>query len=500
MFRTLYRKLLWLFLGFGAVMVLVFILLMRFSHETYHLELDQTVNRELAKNYLEDRLLRNGQPQTSTALRQAFVELARINPSIDLYLLDAQGNILAASVPEEQLARRGVGLAPIVAFVRGASPLPILADNPRNLRGREIFSAAAITTSPSAARFLYVVLHREHGTSADQLRTTYAINEGVGVLLAAVALAVGASLLFLRLLTRRLAVLGTTMEHFRHSEFTELPPASPPRDDPRGDEIDRLNRLFLELAERVRSQVAELQRTDEMRREFFTNISHDLRTPLTTLQAHLETLASNATLSVPEQHAFLSVALKQCRRLIHLVQQLLEIAKLEADQVPVDMEPFQLAELVQDVVIKFEPSARLSKVTVHTEFANGIPLVRADIGLIERVLDNLIDNAIRQSPAGSWVVVAIRPSPVQVNVEVRDNGPGIGPENQPRIFDRFFRADASRPSDSGHAGLGLSIVKEILRLHEVSIAFTTSRLGTTFSFALPLAQLRQPESRSASNS
>lgn len=490
MFRTLYRKLLWLFLVFGAVMVLIFILVMRFSHETYHLEFDQTVNRELAKTYLEENLLRDGQSRTTESFRKMLSELARINPSVDLYLLDARGTILAASVPEEQLARRTVNLAPIVSFVRGATLLPILADNPRDLHGREIFSAAPITTPRSVARYLYIVLHREHGTSVDQLRTTYAINEGVGVLLAAVALAVGASLLFLRLLTRRLAVLGSAMERFRGSDFSDLPQVSLPRDSLRGDEIDQLNRLFLELASRVRAQMAELQHTDEMRREFFTNVSHDLRTPLTTLRAHLETLVGDPPLAPQEQRAFLTVALKQCRRLIHLVQQLLQMAKLEAHQVRVDLQPFQLAELLQDVVMKFEPSARLSNVTLHAELAAGTPLVHADIGLIERVLDNLIENAIRQSLPGARVIVALLPSTSQVRVEVRDNGPGIAPADQPRIFDRFYRGDVSRSSESGHAGLGLPIVKEILRLHGASIDFTTGDRGTTFSFALPQAPPR----------
>ena len=486
MFRTLHRKLLWLFLGFGTVMVIIFIMVMRFSHETYHLEFDQTVNHDLARSYLEASPLLQGAPLSTEKMMGVLVELARINQSIDLYILDADGAILAASVAQEQLARRRIALDPVTAFLGGTAALPILGDDPRDGRGRQVFSAARISSPDSAARYLYVVLHRrQHGTSADQLKATYAINEGVGALVAAVVLAVGASLIFLRLLTRRLAVLGSAMEHFRHTDFTQLPSASPSRDDPRSDEIDHLNRLFLELASRVRGQMAELQRTDEMRREFLANVSHDLRTPLTILQAHLETLTGKEGLSAQEQRAFLGVAAMQCRRLVHLVQQLLEIAKLEALQVPIAPEPFQLAELIQDVVMKFETSAERVQVTLAAEYPTEAPLVFADIGLIERALDNLIDNAIRYSPVGGRVVVAALPTRAHMRVEVRDNGAGIAAEDRARVFDRFYRGDSSRSSESGHAGLGLSIVKGILRLHSVDIDFVTNDRGTTFFFLLP---------------
>ena len=488
MFRTLYRKLLLLFLGFGAVMTIVFIVVMRFSHEAYHLEFDQTVNRDLARSYIEENLLQTASPLAVNRLRSALIDLARINQSIDLYAIDKSGEIVAASVAAPTLARRRIALGPVLAFLADGSVLPILGDDPRDSHGRAVFSAAQVAVSDSAARYLYVVLHRrDGGSSAEQLKTTYAIHESVGVLIAAVVLAVAASLLFLRLLTRRLRLLGSAMESFRQSNFTQLPAAGPSREDRSGDEIEQLNGLFVQLASRVRSQMTELQRTDAMRRDFLANVSHDLRTPLTVLQAHLEILAVKEGLSHQEQRGFLDVAIRQCRRLIQLVQQLLELAKLDALQVRIVAEPFQLAELVQDVVMKFASTAGRTDVKLEAEYPTEAPLVLADVGLIERVLDNLIDNAIRHSPSGSSVIVAAVLVTGAMRVEVRDNGAGIESADRKQIFDRFYRGDASRSSESGNAGLGLSIVKGILQLHRVEIDFTTSSRGSTFVFSLPLA-------------
>ena len=488
MFRTLYRKLLLLFLGFGAVMTVVFILVMRFSHETYHLEFDQTVNRDLARSYIEQHLLQTGAAQAVDQLRSTLVDLARINQSIDLYALDDKGEIVAASVADATLGRRRVALEPVLAFLAEGAVLPILGDDPRDARGRAAFSSARVAVPGSAARYLYVILHRrDGGSSADQLKTTYAIHESVGVLIAAVALAVAASLLFLRLLTRRLRLLGSAMESFRESNFTQLPAAGPSREERSGDEIEQLNGLFVQLASRVRSQMTELQRTDAMRRDFLANVSHDLRTPLTVLQAHLEILAVKEGLSHQEQRGFLEVAIRQCRRLIHLVQQLLELAKLDALQVRIVAEPFQLAELVQDVVMKFASTAGRTDVKLEAEYPTEAPLVLADVGLIERVLDNLIDNAIRHSPSGGRVVVAAVLVTGAIRIEVRDDGAGIANADRQQVFDRFYRGDPSRSSDSGNAGLGLSIVKGLLQLHRVEIDFTTSSCGSTFVFSLPLA-------------
>lgn len=488
--RSLFGKLLLLFLAFGALMTGIFVFVMRVSHETYHLEFDQLVNRELAQQYVRANLLVRDPPLTAHNFARSLDAITSVNPGIDVYVLDARGEVLAASATGGHVVRARVNVEPIVRFIDGHTALPIRGDDPTTAAGSDVFSAAPLSIPDCPAAYLYVVLGRSHVSSAaGRLKQTYAIGEGVGITFAAALLAMGGSILFLRVLTRRLGLLQSDLTRFRDSQFIALPPRAAEPGRPSDDEVERLRHMFVELAEHIRAQMQELQTTDEMRRDFLANISHDLRTPLTTLQAHLETLSVKEDLSPEERRGYLATTLQQCRRLIVLVEQLLELAKLEARRATVTIEPFQIAELAHDVALKFAPVAQRMGVALHVEPPGPvIPLVRGDIALIERVLDNLIDNALRFASLDGTVTVRVAAGPLAVRVEVQDSGPGIPESERAHVFDRFYRSDRNRSSNSGHAGLGLAIVRSILALHGTSIDFTSvSGQGTTFHFELPIA-------------
>ena len=490
--KTLYGKLLVLFLSFGAVMTGVFVVVMQVSHETYHREFDQTVNRGLAEQYVRAKLLVREPPLTAHNFANALKRITDINPDVDLYVLDARGDILAASDTRVPVVRQRVGLEPIGRFLDGQRDFPLLGDDPTDARRRRVFSVAPLTIPDCPAAYLYIVLNRrDEGPGAGRLKTTYAIGEGTGIILVAAALAIAASLLFLRLLTRRLGALQHDIEQFQDGHSVVLPAAPARQDRAEDDEIERLRRLFVQLAERIRGQMQELQQTDEHRRELLANVSHDLRTPLTTLQVHLETLSLKEDLPVEERRALLAVTMGQCRRLVRLVEQLLEVAKLDARQVSVSPEPFQLAELMQDILMKFQLTARRAAIALSIERPDEVPLVRADIALIERVVDNLIENALRYAPSGGRVTVRLLAVSQAVRVEVHDTGPGIPDSDRAHVFDRFYRGDKSRSSKSGHAGLGLAIARSVLELHGCAIDFTSSaEEGTTFFFELPTVSAR----------
>ena len=235
-----------------------------------------------------------------------------------------------------------------------------------------------------------------------------------------------------------------------------------------------------------------------MRRTLVANLSHDLRTPLTSLQAHLDTLATkDSELAPAERRGYLANASRQTRRLTHLVAQLLDLAKLDGGHIELHAEPFQPAELVQDIAQKFRLTATAREVLIRTDYSAPLPLVIGDVGLIERVLDNLIDNAIQHTPPGGVVTLRARVGkPDTVLLEVQDSGPGIPGEQQGRIFERFYRGDQSRAGGTGSSGLGLAIVKGILDLHRVAITVDSfPGSGTRFGFELPTASLIPPAPR-----
>jgi signal transduction histidine kinase len=257
----------------------------------------------------------------------------------------------------------------------------------------------------------------------------------------------------------------------------------------RGDEIDRLGATFQAMTRRIRQQVQTLQYTDTLRRELVAHVSHDLRTPLAALHGYLETLfLKNNQLTPEDRRHYLDIAVRHSTRLGKLVAELFELAKLDAHETQVHPEAFSLAELVQDVVQKFQLMAQQKQQQLQAQLTDDLPFVRADIGLIERVLDNLIQNALQYTAPGGTIRVALKLQRPRIAVQVTDTGNGILSEDLPYIFERFYRAGKGRQDVAGGVGLGLAIAKRILELHGSSITVDSPvHGGTTFTFHFPIS-------------
>jgi signal transduction histidine kinase len=482
--RTLFGRLLLVFLLFGIVMTAAVLYVLQVSHQQFHQEFDQTVNRNLAREYVASNFLLTDRELNAATLHEGIKRLAAANPAIDIYLLDGNGTVVASSAPMTELRRSRVDLQPIREFMAGR-PAPILGDDPLALASRESFSAAPFHVADCPGEYLYLVLGRaEDSPGAARLRNTFAVREGAWIILLAAALSIGLSLMFLRLLTRRLSVLERAMSRFG-TQVAGSGSARPKWQG--GDEVDRLEALFRDLAARVEQQMAELQKVDAARREMLANLSHDLRTPITTLLAHLESLQmEEQPLDDQERKEYVAVAMRQSKRVAQLVEQLLEAAKLEARQVAASPETFPIGELLQDVVQKFSLAARERGVELSMDVSAEGLRVYADIALLERVFDNLIENALRHTPGGGRVTVSAAQDGERVRLAVADSGAGMTAEQAARVFDRFYRGDAGRSTKSGQAGLGLAIVKSILELHGTTISVETRPgQGATFHFVLP---------------
>jgi two-component system OmpR family sensor kinase len=284
-----------------------------------------------------------------------------------------------------------------------------------------------------------------------------------------VVFALLAGLLLFAVLTRRLRRLTRAVEDFQLAGFSgALPPGSNS-----GDEIDRLTSSINAMAERIAKQVQRLQDIDTQRRELVANVSHDLRTPLASLQGYLETLRLKSDeLGREEQLHYLEVAHRHCLHLGRLVEELFDLARLDANEVQPVLEPFSLPELVQDLVHKFELRAAQREVSLQASYDADLPFVMGDIALIERVMDNLIENALRHTPVGGTVTVAVQHVGATLAVQVIDTGSGIAAEDLPYIFERFYQSDKMRTR--GGAGLGLAIARRIVELHGRNISAASS--------------------------
>ena len=253
--------------------------------------------------------------------------------------------------------------------------------------------------------------------------------------------------------------------------------------------MDRLGIAFSQMAARIREQIGLLTQKDALRRKMVAQVSHDLRTPLSSMLGYLETVEiKGETLSLEQRKEYLQIAQRQGRRLSRLVNELFELASLDAKEKKPQLEPFAPLELIHDVVQKHQLRASKSGIELKlTNMRDGLPFACGDIGLTERVLDNLLDNAIDHTPRGGTIKIAPGTIDREFNVAISDSGAGIEPDDLPHLFEPFYRGGAGDP-DQDHAGLGLAIAKRIMELQSGDISVTSrSGHGATFTLRLPLA-------------
>ena len=467
-----------------------FFVLEQFSTRHYYEEITQRLNSSIAMYVTgEMQLIEDGQVN-----RDALGLLAQramiINPTVEVYLLDRQGRILAHALPPESVQSERVALGPIRELIAGISAMPLRGTDPRNPQRQKIFSAHPVMHNGELQGYLYAILGgQKYDELADSLRGSYVQRLSLGALAAIVLAAFGVGLLVFSLLTRRLTRLTVEVRHFTESGFdsTAALNLAPDARNGSGDEISQLRTAFGRMANKIQQQFEGLKETDRLRRELVSNVSHDLRTPLASMHGYVETLLlKNDSLSAAERLHYLEITRKHSLRLRQLIGDLFELSKLDSASIEPTLETFSLAELLQDVTQEFELEAQRRGIAIRVESPSAAILVHADIGLIQRVLENLLRNALKYTPTGGNITISLDPQPGRVAVTIADTGCGIASQDLGRIFDRFYRSEQGEEGRSTSAGLGLAIVKRILDLHGSRITVHSApNEGARFEFDIP---------------
>ncbi len=453
-------------------------------------EAEQKLNRRLAENLAEEF-----QPHLIDRIDHELIDdkihrMMLVNPRIEIYLLEPDGHIKASFLgPDKRLEMTQVDLAPLRRYIDGAD-LPILGSDPLQESRRKPFSAAHIMIMGEQDCYLYIILgSQEYDSALGMVQNSYIMQTTLrGLALALLGTGVVGVLLF-GLLTRRLRAMREVVGAFSDGQLDRRIPVDA------ADEIGQLAASFNQMADALAANVEDLQRTDRLRRELIANVSHDLRSPLAAMQGYLETILIKEDALLPEERRrYMEVVLKNTRSLNTLVEELFELSKLDAQQIQPQLEAFSITELVHDLVMQFQPRAEQRGVRLAAELPEHLPPVHADIRLVERALSNLIDNALRFTPAGGHVRVVPQAQEGGVCVRIIDTGTGIPAEDLPHIFERFYRVEKSRTRDRGGTGLGLAIANKIAELHGGGLAVeSTMGEGATFSFRLPLQPSGHPQ-------
>lgn len=255
--------------------------------------------------------------------------------------------------------------------------------------------------------------------------------------------------------------------------------------------------MFLSVKSILKRQeklVVERREVEQMRQELVANVSHDLRTPLASIQGYLETLLMKKDdLDDERFERYLKTSLRSTEKLRNLVDELFELSKLEANERPLHVEPLAIDDLIHDIILNLKIDARDKGVTLDAILPKDLPQVKADIALVDRVLQNLISNSIKFCSEGDTIRVSADLKDEHVFVKVTDTGEGIDSNELPNIFNRFHRGDTKKAG----TGLGLAIVKNVLELHDSEYHIESEKgKGTTFTFSLPVCTASQLEQAS----
>lgn len=481
-----------LFLKLGGIllaMLLVvgaaYVTISSYISKDYIAEMNQQLYGGIAEHTVQEvKPLVDGAVDTSQ-IQAIMQSMMIINPSVEVYLLEPDGNIITYVAPYKRVQLEKVDLAPVKDFIaakEGRRPF-LKGDDPRHPDKPNIFSAAEIRDSTGKLEgYAYIILSGEEQASVTGLlASSYVLKLGTNLFFLSLLVAFLVSLLAIRYLTRNLRRVEAAVHRFQDGDYEARVDA-----DNKG-EFAVVGNTFNSMADRISANIEEMKSLDQLRRELIANISHDLRTPLAIIQGFVETLIMKTdTMPAEERKRHLNTIFNSSERLGGLISQLFEYSKLEARQIEPLQEAFSVGELAQDVAHKFSVLAATKNIGIRVERPDDLPRIFADLGLVERVLQNLMDNALKFTPPGGTVTIKMEADRHNVKISVADTGPGIPEAELPFIFDRYRKGSRTSEGRNSGAGLGLAIVKKILELHDQSIEIKSRvKEGTSFIFKLP---------------
>ena len=454
----------------------------------YFYETTQRLHANLAKDLIEEKFKNNRPFTDSGEVNKALFgdimhDMMAVNRAIEVYLLDMDGNVqysvvLDHDAPETQ--QKKVNLEPIQKFIEENGSTYTLGDNANDLTQQTIFSAAKFN-SEGQEGYVYIVLAGEDFLATrNDLFSSYFIRLGLGGSLLTLVFATLIGVLAIWYLTRSLRKIIYAAKRFQQGDLQYR------IENAEQTDLANVATTYNNMADTILSDIEKLKSVEQLRRELIANISHDLRTPLAIIQGYIETLhMKDSELSQEERNEYLQRVTKSSERLSKLVSQLFEYSKLEANQIEPEKEPFLISELANDIHRNYMILAQQKNIDLKLAMKENIPLVFADISLVERAIQNLMDNALKFTPEGGEVTVKIEVEDQNVEVIIQDSGPGIKKENHSLIFERYRQTKTGEQKEG--AGLGLAIVRKIMEIHNSKIkVFSEPNQGTAFSFSLPV--------------
>jgi signal transduction histidine kinase len=456
---------------------LTFTLVNRYFEATH-----QRLNREVAAHIVKFMAPFTQEGVNRKGAEAIFFQAMVTNPSVEVYLLDSTGRVELYHADDGQIKRHHVDIAPIHEYIQNEGTAYIKGDNPRTENQQAIFSAASVVQNGRPRGYVYVILtSSNYGSVMGLLRQNYVVQWGVGTLFITLLAALAIGLFAVYRLTKNLRHVIERVQQFQTGDLSTRIRVEPT------SELASLADTFNNMAETLTRNIDQLQQAEQLRRNLVATVSHDLRTPLAAIHGYAETLVLKDSLPETQTKEYAGIILQSTAKLIKLVAELFELSKLEAHETQLHREPFVLAELVMELFTKFRLIAQQKQITFTCDNCQLSALCFADVGMTERVLQNLVENAIRYVPPGSFVRISLALELTTILVRIENATNGLSEPVRAYLLGSFPDGNlAGRPTG---VGLGLAIVRKILGLHDSQLVTTLpTEQSIRFTFSLPVYQ------------
>lgn len=448
----------------------------------YFKETHQRLNREVAAHIATFSKPFVGMNVNYKATERIFFNAMVTNPSAEVYLLDTTGQIMIYHSPPEKIKRHRVNLAPVRRFIQTHGFVFIQGDDPKQVDGQQVFSAAQVVDKGQLQGYVYVVLLGEgYGTSLSQLLKSYAVEWGLKTTLFMLLATLAVGFLVFYLLTRDLTRIIQTVIRFRDGDLTARTQLKSTGD------LAPLANAFNNMADQLTQSLDQLRTSEQLRRDLVANVSHDLRSPMTSIRGYAETLDMDSSLNTI-QKSHVAAILHSTQRLTKRVNELFELSKLEARERQPEKEPFLLSDLLTEIFTNFQLLAEQKRIAFTCVNCELPTVCYADVNMVEQVLQNLVENAIRYTPDKGRVQIQLDNQGQKLTVSVLNSVRSLSEPTLNYLLSHQLNNTESvkRPPNTG---LGLAIITKILSLHGSALHVTMpTDHEVCFSFALTVYQ------------
>jgi len=448
---------------------------------------EQKLHSKLAEHLAHDNPLLQDGVYDKKALKNLFHTLMLLGPAFEFYFLDPAGNIITYSADANKIKREKVDLSPLVNLISNPELVPVFGDDPRSLTKQKIFSAAPIYRGDNLQGYLYIIIGGEiYDSIFSQVKSDEHLQQYGAAFIGALLLLLLILLAVFRYFTMPIKQLANEMKAINDVKFDQSKVTLTQWNNVENNEVHLLGNTFNMMVKQINQQLSQLTENDRVRSELLAHLSHDLRTPLATMQGYMETIVIKGDKLTPNERAdYMATAQRNGMQLKRLIDQIFELAHLEDGQVTVSLETFAIGELLHDIIAKFALKAEEKNISLSLQPQQCRFIVYSDIAKLERIITNLLENAIRHTPAAGEVAIIVEQLVDKIKISVKDNGSGISNEDITYIFDARYRASNAIEDNTTHAGLGLAISQKLSKiLNSELLVKSTLGQGSEFSLSL----------------